>query len=101
MANTSVEDDDIGAMFAARRIAQQEKRAENRAWSTQLIAETGVFFTSHNLGAHLIVAERWDFWPGTGRFMERKGRPGHPKRQGRGVQRLLKIIKEDANGNAL
>jgi hypothetical protein len=98
MASTINDWSTMGEFFEGRRLAQQEKRASNRAWSTQLLAESGVFFTSHNAGAHLIVAERWDFWPGTGRFNERKGRPGHPKREGRGVQRLLKIIKEDGDG---
>jgi hypothetical protein len=43
------------------------------------------------------VAQRWDFWPGTGLFNERRGRAGHPKRTGRGVRNLLKLIEEDAS----
>lgn len=97
----AVDDDDLGTIFRLHRERQQQKRADNREFSTGMLREAGVFFTSHNDGAHLIVAERWDFWPGTGRFTERKGRAGQRKREGRGVRRLLAIIKEDADGNAV
>lgn len=97
MQQIAVDDDDPGAIFNARKVASQEKRAKNRANSTALLTEKGVFFTSHNQGAHLIVADAWDFWPGTGKFGERRGRSGKPKREGRGVHNLLRIIQEEGH----
>jgi hypothetical protein len=94
-------DDDwttMGDLFRGRRARQQAKRAQNTEDSTRMLTERGVPFTSHNAGAHLIVAQRWDFWPGTGLFNERRGRAGHPKRTGRGVRNLLKLIEEDGHG---
>jgi hypothetical protein len=92
---STTDDDDLGAIFGAKRLASQQKRANNRDFSTRLLAERGVFFTTHNAGVHLIVAERWNFWPGTGKFTERKGKPGRPPREGRGVHKLLQLIEED------
>jgi hypothetical protein len=97
MRTIATEDDDMAALFNARRVAQQQKRADNRAWSTTKLAEEGIAFTSHNLGAHLVVAGAWDVWPGTGRWRERKGIAGRPPREGRGIMRLLKILKEDGD----
>jgi hypothetical protein len=95
MPSTSHDDDStMGELFEARRIASQAKRASNREFSTNLLQQEGIAFTSHNQGAHLIVAGAWNFWPGTGRWEERKGKPGIPPRSGRGVQRLVKILKE-------
>lgn len=91
---TIATDDDMAALFNARRLAQQQKRARNREYSTQLLRERGIHFTEHNQGAHLVVQDAWDFWPGTGRWTERKGRKGMPKREGRGVMRLLKILED-------
>lgn len=90
------DDNEISAMWRERREAQQAKRASNREASTAMLRERGIHFTEHNMGAHLVVMDRWDFWPGTGKFMERKGRAGHPKRTGRGVRRLLQLIEGDA-----
>lgn len=97
--HTAIDDDDLGSLFRAKREASQAKRADNRTFSTNLLRERGVFFTEHNRGAHLIVMDKWDFWPGTGKWAERKGRAGHAKRQGRGVRELLALIaREDGNG---
>lgn len=91
------DDDDvsIGELFAERRAKQQAKRADNRASSTGALRSRGIYFTSHNQGAHLIVMERWDFYPGTGKFKERRSRPGKPTREGRGLRSLLSILDED------
>lgn len=88
------DDYDLGDLFRERRAASQKKRADNREFSTAKLTEKGIPFTSHNAGAHFIVASAWNFWPGTGRFEERKGRPGIPPRKGRGVFSLIKLIEE-------
>lgn len=69
--------------------ARQEKRASNRENSAAVLAEAGIPFQSKNIGAHLIVEGPVcfiDFWPGTGRWISRKG----PK--GFGVRNLIKHI---------
>lgn len=96
MRTIATDDDDMAALFNARRVAQQEKRASNREFSTQLLRDSGIAFTSHNAGAHLVVLDKWDFWAGTGRFRERKGKPGQPPREGRGVRKLLAILMAEA-----
>jgi hypothetical protein len=90
-------DDDLGELFRAKRLAS---RADNRDSSTKLLQERGVECVTHNDGVHLIVAGVWHFWPGTGRFRERKGEPGRPPREGRGVYKLLKLIEEDARASS-
>lgn len=97
----TVDDDDMGALFRERREAQQIKRQANMLASTAKLEELGIFFVSYNAGVHLVVMDRWDFWPSTGKFIERRGRPGKPKRLGRGVFNLVKHIEEDARAASL
>lgn len=65
------------------------QRANNRAKSASLLKAAGIPFETRNEGAHLIIADTWDFWPGTGLWKHR-----HIGRQGRGVLPLLEAIKE-------
>ena len=81
-------DDDIGGMYRALREQSQMKRATNRNQSARLLTEAGIPFESKNGGAHLIVAGRYDFWPGTGLWMAR----GDKAKQ-RGVVKLVRRIK--------
>lgn len=70
----------------------QERRANNRASSTDLLRADGVEFEERNAGAHLIVPagrDIVDFWPGTGLWIVR----GSPV-QHRGVHHLLRYIKK-------
>lgn len=55
-------------MFRERRKRSQEKRRSNRENSAKKLEKFGIPFTIHNAGAHLIVMEKIDFWPGTGRW---------------------------------
>ncbi len=67
--------------------ASKVKRARNREHSTKLLVESGIPFSLHNGGAHLIVKVRHgfvDFWPGTGSWVCRS-----TKKQGRGVRKLI------------
>lgn len=66
------------------------KTADNRAASNQILRAAGVPFTEHNFHpdrspAHLVVANRWDFWPGTGKWKDRRS-----KKSGRGVRELMR-----------
>jgi len=80
---------DMGEMFNALKKERQIKRASNRATSADLLLERGVSFTSNNNGAHLVVSQDQktiDFWPGTGRWIDRVGVRGF------GVFNMLKHI---------
>jgi hypothetical protein len=70
------------------RKTKQDKRASNRDRSTEILVIAGIPFVSKNNGAHLIVAERYDFWPGTGLWMERG-----KSRKHRGIRSLVERIK--------
>lgn len=99
MRSTSRDDDTTMAdMFRSRRLASSAKREKNREASTQLLRDRGVFFTSHNDDSHLIVADKWDFWPGTGRWKERKGIAGQAKREGHGVLNLIELVETERTG---
>lgn len=63
--------------FNALKKLKQEKRADNRQASAEILKTAGVRFISNNGGAHLIVeavGHYVDFWPGTGKWITR--RPG-------------------------
>ena len=75
-------------MWDVVRKRGQEKRARNRGDSALMLTESGIPFAVHNAGAHLIVAGRIDFWPGTGLWMERKSNKRHY-----GVRGLIKHVK--------
>ena len=83
---------DMGDDFRAMKIHSQEKRAGNRNSSAQVLKDNGIHFTSNNSGAHLIVegADGFiDFWPGTGRWNDRRGTKGF------GVMNLVRHINKD------
>jgi hypothetical protein len=78
---------DIGDDFKYMRELSQKKRASNREHSADILAAADIPYVSKNGGAHLIVADRFDFWPGTGLWMER----GKPQKH-RGVAKLIARI---------
>lgn len=93
---TSADDDDASAMWRAVRQAGQEKRADNRDSSAQMLREAGVAFESKNGGAHLIVRGNGavvDFWPGTGLWKVRGS-----TQQRRGIRKLLAWCRVDREG---
>lgn len=79
---------DMGEIFNEAKRASQEKRANNRRNSLALLDQEGVIFEKKNGGAHLIVEQKIDFWPGTGLWIERGGK------RGRGVHKLLKYLRQ-------
>lgn len=69
-------------------MASAAKRAGNRDASVRLLEQAGIPFESKNGGAHLLVAGRYDFWPGTGLWQAR----GEATKQ-RGGRRLIARIQ--------
>lgn len=66
------------------------KNANNRRDTKLILEKTGVKFTEHNNGAHLIVTTDnciYDLWSGTGKFLNR-----NTGEYGRGVFNLLEEI---------
>lgn len=83
-----------GEMWNAIRKDRQEKRADNRKASPQILTEEGIEYASHNGGSHLVIetsATTIDFWPGTGLWIPRSG-PLRNKRR-RGVYPLVHHLK--------
>ena len=65
---------ELGEFYRDLRSSRRDKKANNRAYSAQLLRENKVVFTEHNNGAHLIVEGLngyVDFWPGTGKWKVR------------------------------
>ena len=81
---------DEAEAWRALKLLKQEKRASNRQSSAELLTASGIVFTSHNNGAHLIVegpTTHIDFWPGPGRWNCRTGKKGF------GVLNLIQYVK--------
>ena len=81
------DDENMGDFWRDVNAARQQKRADNRASSADMLKTAGITFESKNIGAHLIVTalgQTFDFWPGTGLWMVR----GKPKRR-YGVRGLI------------
>lgn len=81
---------DMGELFKDLKDESKQRRANHREQSPKLLEDAGIGFESKNLGAHLIVESTKcliDFWPGTGKWISRKGK------HGRGVFNLIKHIK--------
>lgn len=84
-------DSDIAVTFKLFKEAKKEKKESNKEWSTNYLAEQGIAFQSKNDGLHLVVDSskgKVDFWPSTGLFIRRCD-----KKEGRGIRRLLKLLK--------
>ncbi|MCU7372813.1 hypothetical protein PEC18_18605 [Paucibacter sp. O1-1] len=85
--SAATDDDSMGDFWRDVKAARQEKRADNRAASAELLRKAGIQFETKNGGAHLIVSavgKVIDFWPGTGRWIVRGcARPNY------GVRRLI------------
>lgn len=70
---------------------RQNKRRGNMLASTDILSRSGIPFSTHNGGVHLVVAERWDYWPSTGLFIDRQ-----TKKSGRGIFNLLRIVRRNS-----
>lgn len=75
--------DDFRYMKKKRQAASEERRKR----APLALDNAGIPFTSHNAGAHLIIEGPKafiDYWPGTGKWIERGGH------QGFGLRKLIK-----------
>ena len=82
---------DMGEVFNAMKESSKRRREANRNNAPLILTEAGIQFQERNHGAHLIVSGSKcliDYWPGTGKWISRKGI------NGRGVRSLIKHIKE-------
>lgn len=85
MTDEDMSDTEVWREYKRHR---QVKRAANRETSAQLLRNAGIPFIERNGGAHLIVAEQYDFWPGTGLWKSRRN--GQTQR---GVHSLIRRLK--------
>ena len=86
----------LGDDYRAMNAAGASKRASNRDQSAIYLTERDIVFSSNNSGAHLIVEGNSgyiDFWPGTGKWIVRKGRKGF------GVKNLVNFINKEHTDN--
>lgn len=86
---------DMADDFRAMREHGQIRRAANRQSSKQVLEAAGVAFEVRNNGAHLIIKhddKTVDFWPGTGKWINRVAPPGRAAPKGFGVFKLLKHL---------
>lgn len=82
---------EMAEIFSGMKAVKQQKRADNREASADILSRSGVIFESKNAGAHLIVLagrEVVDFWPGTGLWIVR----GSPAKR-RGVRKLVEFVE--------
>lgn len=82
---------DMGEMFKDWAKVKQDKRARNRDASAALLTQAQIPFVVKNEGAHLIVDGRIDFWPGTGKWIQRGTSAHH-----RGVEGLIRFVRATA-----
>jgi hypothetical protein len=85
-----------GELFKAWDKQKQAKRAANRESGLMQIHKTGVAYTSHNAGAHIVITCARgiiDFWPGTGKYITRQWKGGYGL-TGRGLRHVLRLIEE-------
>jgi hypothetical protein len=75
--------------YGSLREQNQEKHERNRRYATILLDAENVKFVPKNHGAHIIIANRWDLWPGTGKWRDRK-----VNKYSHGLGNLIKLIKE-------
>tara|TARA_R110000824_G_C15230756_1_gene678521 strand:- start:9817 stop:10074 length:258 start_codon:yes stop_codon:yes gene_type:complete len=80
---------ELGDLFGGMQRLTRERRKSNTKNSTEILVEKGVNFVSKNNGIHLIVENRFDFYPSTGLFMNREN-----GKRGRGVFNLIKFCDE-------
>lgn len=88
MSNQEVDQDEEQIdEWREQKKESQKKRARNHQQSLGILKKNGIYFEVLNeSGAHYRVGE-FDFWPTTGKFINRK-----TKKDGRGVFNLIKEI---------
>lgn len=79
---------DLGDTFKAWDEEKRKKREANLAASIEILGVHGV--TYERLSEHHLRIGDFDFWPSTGKYINRK-----TNRNGRGVMNLLVELKRD------
>lgn len=77
--------------FKILKEIDKTERSSRREQAPAILKNHDIFFESKNNGAHFIVEGKnclIDFWPGTGKWISRKGKRGF------GLVELIKFIKE-------
>lgn len=72
----------------ARKEESRKRKDRNHAHAIDQLAKNGVSSKSKD-GVHYVVDSRFDYWPSTGLFINRK-----TKKRGRGIKNLLRALKE-------
>jgi hypothetical protein len=94
-------DEELTELWNEYKEERKQKRASNREASLRLLQGAGYSPTVKNDGAHLVMTVdgvRFDFWPGTGLWVE----DGNHKQQLRGVRRLLRRLRAvSSNGRRI
>lgn len=84
---------EMGDFWNSYKKERQEKRATNRSQSLALLRREGIEPQVNDSGSHLIIrlddGRRFDFWPGTGKWVEDLDHDN----QKRGVRELLRRIQ--------
>ena len=76
-----------------KTMSSNERRLRRELAQRELEADSEISFSSHNQGAHLILvgkAASADFWPGTGLW---HGRSGKPFKGTGGIEQVLQYVK--------
>lgn len=82
-------DSGVKEHYAALREQSKRVREERRLSVPQKLDDNNIKYESKNKGAHLIIANRWDLWPGTGKWRDRKA-----NKYKHGVDYLISEIKK-------
>lgn len=83
-SDPEIEDDNF---FKALRDHTRNEKRERLKANTAELERRKIPFTAKNGGVHIIIADRWDFWPSTGKWFDRTR-----MKRGHGLQSLLASI---------
>lgn len=84
---------DMAEVFREMTKYKKEKRRNRLLANTEKLKAANINFEPKNNGIHIIISHNGktiDFYPSTGLFWDRK----NPKNKKRGIDKLLKYIKE-------
>ena len=69
--------------------ASRERKERNLNYAKIYLTKNNIPYEVMSNGIHFVVDSRIDFWPTTGKWIERKS-----KRKGRGITSLIDIVKQ-------
>mgnify|MGYP006960001113 FL=1 len=65
---------EIAEDYKELKIDKQQKKQNNLVYSTNLLVEKGIKFISCNGGVHLIVENKYNFYPSTGKICNKQNK---------------------------